>query len=53
MLAAHSLGADAGDNFLDSTFLADRRTTVRAYLQAHPDIMTEQPPSAVAGRYSG
>ena len=53
MLAAQSLGAEAGDNFFDSTFLADRRTTIRAYLQAHPEIMTEQPPPAVAGRYSG
>ncbi len=40
-------------NFLDHTFLADRVTTVRQHLAAHPSIMEELPPPELVGRYSG
>jgi hypothetical protein len=53
VLAAASLGGAFQDNFLDSTVLADRVTTVRAHLERHPLIMEEQPPPSVVGRYSG
>ena len=53
MLAARRLGQEAEASFLDDTFLADRATSVRAYLKANPDIMTELPPPSVARRYSG
>jgi hypothetical protein len=41
------------DNFLDTTFLGDRVTTLRAHLHANPAILTELPPPALAQRYSG
>ncbi|KAI8472730.1 MAG: hypothetical protein J3K34DRAFT_412916 [Monoraphidium minutum] len=53
VLAAASLGAEAHASFLDATTLADRRTTVRQYLAAHPGIMEELPPPELAARYSG
>ena len=43
VLAARSLGADAEASFLDHTFLADRRTTLRTYLESDPDLMEEKP----------
>jgi hypothetical protein len=53
VLAAQRLGSEAHASFLDGTFLADRRTTVREYLAANPGIMEEQPPPSLIGRYSG
>lgn len=53
VLAASRLCPEANDNFLDHTFLADRTTTIREYLKDHPDIMEEQPPESLRGRYSG
>eukprot|EP00960_Hanusia_phi_P028677 747558-Hanusia_phi.AAC.1 len=46
-------GADVQENFLDNTFLWDRKTTIRKYLQDNPSIMQEQPPAALRDRYSG
>jgi hypothetical protein len=40
-------------SFLDGTFLADRRTTIRQYLRTRPDIMLLQPPESLKERYSG
>lgn len=53
VLAARSMGAEAERSFLDDTFLADRVTTVRAWLEANPSIFDERPPPALEGRYSG
>lgn len=53
VLAAQRLGPEAHASFLDGTYLADRRTTVREHLAANPDIMEEQPPPSLIGRYSG
>ena len=53
VLAAQRLGPEATASFLDETFLADRATSVRTYLKANPDIMTELPPPSVAARYGG
>lgn len=47
------MGAEAERSFLDDTFLADRVTTVRAWLEANPSIFDERPPPALEGRYSG
>ena len=41
------------DSFLDETWLADRKTTVRMYLNAHPEVMECEPPPSLASRYSG
>jgi hypothetical protein len=53
VLAARSLCAEAGESFLDCTYLADRQTTLRQHLAQDPGIMMEQPPPSLAGRYSG
>ena len=41
------------DSFLDETYLADRKTTVRQYLAENPQVMHTRPPPALVGRYSG
>lgn len=52
-LAAEKLGGEAHASFLDDTFLCDRKTTIRSYLQKHPEVMSELPPEALRERYSG
>lgn len=52
-LAAESMGAICSDSFLDETFLADRKTTIRSYLAENPQIMTTKPPPELAVRYGG
>ncbi|GAQ84292.1 hypothetical protein KFL_001830200 [Klebsormidium nitens] len=53
VLAAQNLSPEAYASFLDHTFLADRRTTIRQHLQADPQIMLELPPPELAERYGG
>ncbi|XP_031742775.1 uncharacterized protein LOC101211120 isoform X2 [Cucumis sativus] len=54
VLAAKNLGEIAYNNFLDHTFLGDRRTTVREYLTRYDSgIMEEEPPESVKFRYEG
>ncbi|KAI5650862.1 hypothetical protein M9H77_36867 [Catharanthus roseus] len=54
VLAAKNLGDVAYDNFLDHTFLADRKTTIREYLATTgSDIMEEEPPEPLKERYGG
>lgn len=53
VLAAQGLGAQVHDSFLDHTYLADRKTTIRQYLAQYPAIMEENPPSELVARYSG
>jgi len=52
-LSAKTLCAEAYENFLDNTFLADRVTTIRTHLINEPGIMEELPPPELAERYSG
>ena len=52
-LAAEKLGPRCHDSFLDETFLVDRATTIRKYLQAHPEVLTTLPPPSLQERYSG
>lgn len=40
------------DSFLDKTQLEDG-STVREYLEKHPEVMDLQPPESLIGRYSG
>ena len=54
VLAAQRLGETAHQSFLDETFMVDRKTTIRSYLEAHPEVMDlhiEDP--ALRERYSG
>lgn len=54
MLAAKNLSDVAYDNFLDHTFLGDRKTTIREYLStAGAGIMEEEPPQELKHRYGG
>lgn len=53
VLAAKSLSDDTHENFLDHTFLGDRKTTIRMYLESNPHIMQLVPPPALATRYNG
>ncbi len=53
VLAATSFCPEASENFLDHTFLSDRKTTVRMHLERNPEIMQELPPPELAERYSG
>ncbi|KAK6772761.1 hypothetical protein RDI58_027999 [Solanum bulbocastanum] len=54
VLAAQNLCDLAYDNFLDHTFLGDRRTTIREYLSTTGSgIMDEEPPELLKERYGG
>jgi len=52
-LAAESMGQECYDSFLDETFLVDRKTTIRSYLKANPQVMTTKPPPGLEERYGG
>ncbi|KAL2341732.1 hypothetical protein Fmac_009672 [Flemingia macrophylla] len=54
VLAAKNLGETAYNNFLEHTYLSDRKTTIREYLATTgAGIMEEQPPESVRHRYEG
>ena len=53
LAAKNLISPVALDNFLDNSFLGDRETTIREYLNRHPEILTTEPPASVAPRYSG
>ncbi|KAI4346250.1 hypothetical protein L6164_013317 [Bauhinia variegata] len=54
VLAAKNLGDVAYNNFLDHTYLADRKTTIRQYLSTTGSgIMEEDPPESLKYRYGG
>lgn len=53
VLAARGFCLEAEVSFLDATWLSDRTTSVRQYLQEHPDIMDALPPPELASRYNG
>ena len=53
VLSARQLSQEAYDSFLDETYLVDRSTTIRRYLEEHPEVMRALPPEGLMGRYSG
>ena len=53
VLAARGLGKVIEDDFLDNTFLADRKTRLREHLEKDPSILEELPPESLAVRYGG
>lgn len=53
LLAAKSVGDDCLDSFLDQTFLVDRETTLRTYVDKYPEIWNILPPDELAERYGG
>ena len=52
-LAAKNAGNVCLDSFLDETFLVDRTTTIRQYLEKYPDVLQCKPPADLEERYSG
>jgi len=52
-LAAQNMGPTCFNSFLDETFLVDRVTTVREYLQKHPAVLDQLPPPELLQRYNG
>jgi len=53
-LGAKSLGEEVYNNFLDHTFLGDRKTTIRQYFEKMGSkIMEEEPPESLKIRYGG
>ena len=44
---------DTCEDFLKTTFLADRKTTIEEHLANNPDIMATPPPPTLVERYSG
>jgi len=40
-------------DFVRTTFLGDRKTTIEEYIAENPTIMLELPPAHLVGRYSG
>eukprot|EP00258_Populus_trichocarpa_P049535 XP_024465554.1 uncharacterized protein LOC112328829 [Populus trichocarpa] len=54
VLAAKNLSDAAHSNFLEHTFLGDRKTTIREYLATTgAGIMEEEPPESLKTRYGG
>jgi len=54
VLAVKNLGEPAYSNFLDHTYLGDRKTTIREYLDTTgAGIMEEEPPESLKSRYGG
>lgn len=53
VLASEGIGGACQDSFLDDTYLVDRRTTLRDYLNQYPEIMTTEPPEELKERYGG
>jgi hypothetical protein len=52
-LAAKGQNEICFNSFLDETFLVDRETTIRQYLDKHPEVLEVTPPPDLVDRYSG
>ncbi|POM60706.1 hypothetical protein PHPALM_30412 [Phytophthora palmivora] len=53
LLAVKKLGQDVYDDFVSTTYLGDRATTIKNYIETNQSIMLELPPPHLADRYSG
>ncbi|KAE9339925.1 hypothetical protein PF008_g11338 [Phytophthora fragariae] len=53
LLAVKKLGQDVYDDFVATTYLGDRSTTIKEYIETNPSIMLERPPPHLVDRYSG
>ena len=52
-LAAKSMGPEMLKSLLDETYLVDRKTTIRQYLENNPDVLETSPPESLLHRYNG
>lgn len=53
VLASRTMGNICHDSFLDDTFLVDRKTTIRSYLNDNSHVMDTLPPPELQARYGG
>ena len=53
LLATKKQGDDVFQNFIENTYLNDRKTTIKQYLTKKPKIWDAEPPEALANRYNG
>ena len=54
LLAVQKAGGAANSSFLEDTYLVDRKTTLKEYLDEHEDmVMASQPPTYLATRFGG
>ncbi|GLE04442.1 hypothetical protein PINS_up013384 [Pythium insidiosum] len=53
LLSVKKLGDHVYEDFVTTTFLGDRATTIKQYIAANPSIMDELPPPHLAERYNG
>lgn len=53
LIAAKRMGRECLDSLLDDTFLVDRETTIREYLDEHPEVWNSKPPAKLSLRYGG
>ncbi|OQR89979.1 hypothetical protein ACHHYP_05898 [Achlya hypogyna] len=53
LLSVAKLGETVYEDFVQNSFLGDRKTTIKEYITKHPEIMDAQPPASLVGRYSG
>jgi hypothetical protein len=52
VLASMSLGKEFFENFINSSYLVDRKTTIKEYLLKNKDIMYELPPKELEKKYN-
>jgi len=53
LIAAKSVSEECLNSFLDETFLVDRKTTLRDYVEKYPEVWNYLPPDELAERYGG
>ncbi|TMW65825.1 hypothetical protein Poli38472_003590 [Pythium oligandrum] len=53
LLSVKKLGDMVYEDFVQSSFLGDRKTTIKEYITANPSIMKELPPAHLSERYNG
>eukprot|EP00951_Prasinocladus_malaysianus_P015769 scaffold121618_cov36-Prasinocladus_malaysianus.AAC.1 len=53
ILSAEKAGPAALNSFLDETFLCDRKTPLRKYVDENPSVMDVRPPPGLESRFNG
>ena len=53
LLSIQKQGQFALDDFMNNTFLYDRKTSIKQYMDKNPDIYDEIVPSSLKNRYNG
>ena len=54
LLACKNLSEQVYTNFIENTYLADRKTTLRKYLETESEkVFAAKPPEGLESRYSG